>query len=466
MRLLLITLLILHNLPLKNANSIYEFSLPEMEIEKDQVMKIWLEKGHPDPNRTDVRFLFYSTKFGFKNPNFIRNVSEFLMDNDFNTFNLFPEATDKILETSENFPELSEKPTLWIIDFQSKDYAKIFPQFELRQLSCDEFEFLEKFRKYRNFQKFDLLLLETHTKCGSKFLGNIWEKKLKLISILMVWNWRFHDIVLLETDETTDYTYYPNPEYQEEFLSLENIKRQRYFQNIYIDALHETARICSNWLFFLEILVLLWIALKWRVWENVERYNIYYSLRRIFCIFITKSKPMENGHLYLLFAHFLHIVTFMNYQPNWIFFFRQVMNLEMVYKLARYFVNDSREVNWPLIMNSEIFDMYRVLLFRTTEYLPFELQMLKILQTLEHFVLLNQYPDLNLLIWLLGIFSLQLLSFFLYFLYPPLTWTVPILDIAPTRVRKNRYMIYSRHVAVAFVLLVFKLYLSLLRGEI
>ncbi|PIC30094.1 hypothetical protein B9Z55_021454 [Caenorhabditis nigoni] len=465
MRLLLITLLILHSIPLNNANSIYEFSQPQLLILRNHSVKTWVEKGPLDPNRTDVRFLFHSSQFGFKNPNFIQNVSEFLMDNAFSTFHLISKATDDILENSENFSNFPEKPTLWIIDFQSKDYAKIFPQFEIRHQSCDEFEFFEKFGKNRYFQKFDLLLLETYSECGWKFYEKI-SKKSDFISRILSWQWKFFDIVLFESDETTDFTYSPNPEYREEFLQLENIKKQRYFQNDYMDALHQTAWICSIFLFFGEILAVLIVSFRWMSWENADRDNIYFSLRRIFFIYMTKSKPMKKGQFYLLFAHFCHIVTFMHYQPNWIYFFRQVMNLEMVYNLAKYFVEDSREVIWPLIVANEIFDMFRVLLFRTTEHLPFELQMLKICQTLHDFVLLNQYPQFSVLIWLLVILSLQIDSFSAYFHYPPLTWTVPIFDIAPTEVPKNRYMIYSRHVAAAFALFIFWLYLCFLRGDI
>ncbi|ULT92129.1 hypothetical protein L3Y34_009684 [Caenorhabditis briggsae] len=279
MRFLLITLLILYNLPLTNTTSIYEFSQPEYRIGKNHTVQIWEEIGTPDPNRTDVRFLFHSSKFGFKNPNFIQNVSDFLMDNAFSTFNLIADATDDILENSEHFSNFSEKSTLWIVDFQSKDYVKIFPQFEIRQLSCDEFGSFENFRDNRYFQKFDLLLLETNSQCGlsiheeiSKKSDFILQSLAKNIDLLLLeiysfcglkiqeeflqnsdfilqnlaLKWKFYDIILLETVETTNYTYSPYPEYREELLNLEKMKKQRYFQNIYIDALHEMSREFSD----------------------------------------------------------------------------------------------------------------------------------------------------------------------------------------------------------------------------
>ncbi|PIC30079.1 hypothetical protein B9Z55_021444 [Caenorhabditis nigoni] len=125
MRLLLVILLILHTLPLKNANSIYDSNQPELQIGKNHNAQIKNETGIPDPNRNDTRILFYSSKFGFKNPNLIRNVSEFLKDNEFSTFNLIADATDDILENSENYSNFSQKPTLWIIDSQWRDYAKV-----------------------------------------------------------------------------------------------------------------------------------------------------------------------------------------------------------------------------------------------------------------------------------------------------------------------------------------------------
>ncbi|PIC30071.1 hypothetical protein B9Z55_021437 [Caenorhabditis nigoni] len=233
MRLLLTTLLILYNLPLTNTTSIYEFSQPEYRIGKNHTVKIWKEIGTPDLNRTDTRFLFHSSKFGFKNPNFIQNVSDFLMDNEFSTFHLITDAIDDILENSERISNFSEKPTLWIIDFQTRDYAKIFPQFEIRQLSCDEFGEFETFRENRYFQKFDLLLLETGSQCGLKIQEEI-SKNSDFILQSLALKWKFYDIILMETAETTNYTYSPYPEYREELRNLENMKRQRYFQNIYI----------------------------------------------------------------------------------------------------------------------------------------------------------------------------------------------------------------------------------------
>ncbi|PIC30088.1 hypothetical protein B9Z55_021448 [Caenorhabditis nigoni] len=236
MRLLLVILLILHNLPLKNANSIYEFSQPELKLGKNHNAQIWEEIGSPDPNHTDIRFLFHSSKFGFKNPNFIRNVSDFLlMDNAFSTFNLISDATDDILENSENYSIFSEKPILWIIDFQTRDYAEIFPQFEIRHLSCDEFDF---YGKNRYFQSCDLLLLETNSECGLKIHKEISKNSDFILQSLSL-KWKFYDIILMETAETTNYTYSPYPEYREELRNLENMKRQRYFQNAYTDRLHE-----------------------------------------------------------------------------------------------------------------------------------------------------------------------------------------------------------------------------------
>ncbi|PIC30093.1 hypothetical protein B9Z55_021453 [Caenorhabditis nigoni] len=443
MRLLLITLIILHNLPLKNANSIYEVIQPEPRIAKrDQ--KMWVETGTPDPNRTDIRFLFHSSIYGFKNPKFIQNISDFLLDNEFSTFNFVKEATNDILENSENFSNFPEKPTLWIIDFQSKDYAKIFPQFEIRQQSCDEFEFFENFGKNRYFQKFDLFLLETYSPCGLKFYNGI-SKKIEFMSRTLSRRWKFFDVVF-EADETTDYTYSPDPEYREELSNLKNMKRQRYFQNKYMNALHELAWICPFLYVPAEFFAVLFVAFRWVWWGSADEDNVYYVLRRCFDVFVI-SDAVRKVHVYLFIAHFAQIGVYLVSQRNWNYFFQQLMAFEMVYTVGKYIVDDSRKIVWPLILASEILELSHALKFRTTEFLPFELQMLKILRTLHDFILLNQYPQFSVLIWLIVIAYLQIFSFVFYFRFPPLTWTVPILDIAPTHVPKNPKMIYTRYVA-------------------
>ncbi|PIC30090.1 hypothetical protein B9Z55_021450 [Caenorhabditis nigoni] len=453
MRLLLITLLILHNLPLKNANSIYEFSLPELKTAQNHNVKIWNEIGLLDPNHTDIRFLFHSSKFGFKNPNFIQNVTEsLLMDNAFSTFNIIADATEDILENTEHFSNFSEKPTLWIIDFQSKDYAKIFPQFDIRQLSCDEFDF---YGKNRYFENFDLFLLETNSECGLKIHEEI-SKNSDFILQSLASKWKFYDIILLETAETTNNTYSPYPEYREELRNLENIKRQRYFQNIHIDKLQEMFRTLSENAFGIEIQLMIRLSNRFAFREDMDRFNVFYALRKLFYFFISNSKiPGFFPQLVPVAVYCIHIFTFLPIQQNRNNAFLQLMILEGIYIAAKYTVDDTRSVIWPFILVNEIVDLFTVFEYRTTEYLAFELQLVKILQTFYHFILLNQYPQFSLLIWLTVISTLQLLSFFLYFFFPPLTWTVPILDIAPIFGRKNRYMIYTRYVAAGFVLLIF-----------
>ncbi|CAO4381803.1 unnamed protein product [Caenorhabditis nigoni] len=474
MRLLLTTLLILYNLPLTNATSIYEFSQPEYRIGKNHNVQIWQEPGVPDLNRTDIRFLFHSSKFGFKNPNFIRNVSEFLlMDNSFSTFNLISDATDDILENSENFSNFSQQPTLWIIDFQSRNYAEIFPQFDVRDLSCDKFGSVGKFRKNRYFQNFDLLLLETNSPCGQKIHKKI-SKKWDFILQILALKWKFYDIIILETDKTTNYTYSPYPEYREELSNLENMKRQRYFQNIYIDALHEMSRDWSDFLTkisdtedgvsmdLVDCLVIALPPFRWiRRRNRTHRFNIFYPLRNVFYFMISRfadpngPKPLLSVPLIFNILYIrLYVLALRNKRHFW----RQLIVLEIIYKLSKYIVDDTRKVIWPFILANEIFDLKNVFKYRTTQYLTFELQVWKTIETFQYFILLNQYPDFYILIWLLGIFALQLFSFSLYFRYPPLTWTVPVFDIAPIFGRKNRYMIYTRYVAIGLVFVTFGLY--------
>ncbi|CAO4381802.1 unnamed protein product [Caenorhabditis nigoni] len=439
MRLLLTTLLILYNLPLTNTTSIYEFSQPEYRIGKNHNVKIWKEIGTPELNRTDTRFLFHSSKFGFKNPNFIQNVSDFLMDNSFSTFNLIADATDDILENSEKFSIFPEKPTLWIIDFQTRDYAKIFPQFKIRDLSCDEFGEFEIF--------------------------------IDISKNLISFSWRrilnFYDIILLESDETTNYTYSPYPEYREELRNLENMKRQRYFQNIYIDALHELSREWSDYLtalfyhaydFSVEIPVVMWIRYRWPERLDLDHFNVFYTLRKLAYFMISKLAEPDSRLSLTLFCYSFHVATYFLALENTVNFFRQLMFLELLYKLAKYTVDDIRSVIWPSILANEIWDVFAVFEYRTTEYLTFELQLVKILHTFEYFLLLNQYPDFSILIWLLVIFSLQLFSFSLYFLFPPITWTVPVLNIAPIIGPRNQYMIYTRYVAIGLILVIFGYY--------
>ncbi|PIC30078.1 hypothetical protein B9Z55_021443 [Caenorhabditis nigoni] len=448
MRLLLVILLILHNLPLKSATSIYEFSLPELQIGKNHDVQIRDEFGLLDLNHTDIRFLFHSSKFGFKNPNFIRNVSEFLLDNEFSTYNLIADATDDILENSENSSYISEKPTLWIIDFQTRDYAKIFPQFDVRQLSCDEFDF---YGKNRYFQNFDLLLLETYSECGLK-IQKEFSKKWDFILNSLARKWKFYDIILMETAETTNYTYSPYPEYREELSKLENMKRQRYFQNVYIDALQEMFRAWSDQWHSIEMQVVQPLFCGWMGRLDAHRFNVFYSLRKLFYFVITHTKLPKWPRCAHLPFYILHIIGFLPYPRNRINVTRQLMILEFIYIVAKYTVDDIRSVIWPFILVNEIIDLFSIFEYRTTEHLSFLQQLVKILQTFHHFLLLNQYPDFYILIWLLVIASLQIVSFFLYFFFPPLTWTVPILDIAPTQAPKNQDMIYSRYGALVFVL--------------
>ncbi|PIC30089.1 hypothetical protein B9Z55_021449 [Caenorhabditis nigoni] len=139
---------------------------------------------------------------------------------------------------------------------------------------------------------------------------------------------------------------------------------------------------------------------------------------------------------------------------------RQLMILEFIYIVAKYTVDDNRSVIWPFILVNEIWDVLTVFKYRTTQYLPFGLQMWKTFQTFQYFILLNQYPDFYILIWLLATVSLQIVSFFLYFLFPPLTWTVPVFDIAPTQAPKDPFSIYSRYMAIGLVLFVFVLHLA------
>ncbi|PIC30091.1 hypothetical protein B9Z55_021451 [Caenorhabditis nigoni] len=465
MRLSLVILLILHNLPLKNANSIYEFSLPKMKMEMNHTVQIWDETGDLDLIRTDIRFLFYSSKFGFKNPHFIQNVFDSLMDNALSTVtriffpefskifvsNLITDATEEILENSENLSNFSEKPTLWIIDFQSLDYAKIFPQFDVRDLSCDEFDF---YGKNRYFGNFDLLLLETNSECGLNIHKEI-SKNSDFILQSLASKWKFYDIILLETAETTNYTYSPYPEYREELLNLKNMKKQRYFQNAYLDKLYEMCRTWSDNSYSIEMTLMIRLSARWGLREDIHRFNVFYALRKLFYFWISKQPFPESPKYFHLFFYVIHIFTFLPIRRNWINVVRQLMILEFIYIVAKYTVDDTRSVIWPYILVNEIIDLFGVFKYRTTEYLPFKLQLVKILQTCGYFMLLNQYPDFYILIWLLLIFALQLFSFFLYSLFPPLTWTVPILDIAPTEVPKNQYMIYTRYAAIVFVLSIF-----------
>ncbi|UMM37891.1 hypothetical protein L5515_009512 [Caenorhabditis briggsae] len=144
------------------------------------------------------------------------------------------------------------------------------------------------------------------------------------------------------------------------------------------------------------------------------------------------SQPAVTPDILQFFTFYSYssiIVVHLLLQRNRSRFFRQLIILEIIYKIAKYTVDDTRKVIWPFILANEIFDQLQVSWFLTTECLPFELQLVKILQTFEHFVLLNQYPDFSILIWLLVIVSLQLFTFYLYFRDPPLTWTVPIFDI-------------------------------------
>ncbi|CAO4381806.1 unnamed protein product [Caenorhabditis nigoni] len=427
-----------------------------MKIEMNHTVKIWDEIGLLDPNHTDIRFLFYSSQFGFKNPNFIRNLSEFLMDNEFSTFNLIADATDDILENSENFSEFSGKPTLWIIDFQTRDYVKIFPQFEIRQLSCDEFGEFENFGKNRKFENFDILLLETNSECGLKIHEEI-SKNSDFVLQSLALKWKFYDIILMETAETTNYTYSPYPEYRKELWKVENIKKQRYFQNIYIDALQEMFRAWSDRWHSVEIQLVLSLSARWAGHGifDMRFFNVFYTLRKLFYFVISKS-PLPEWPRWSHFVYMAnHIFRLLPVQNNRNTVARQLMIMEFIYIVAKYTVDDTRSVIWPYILVNEIIDLFSVYKFRTTEWLPFELQLVKILETSYHFILLNQYPDFYILIWLLVISTLQLSSFFLYFRYPPMFWTVPIFDIPPVFGTKNRYMIYSRHVAIAFVLLNF-----------
>ncbi|PIC30073.1 hypothetical protein B9Z55_021438 [Caenorhabditis nigoni] len=270
--------------------------------------------------------------------------------------------------------------------------------------------------------------------------------------------WKFYDIILLETVETTNYTYSPYPEYREELRNLENMKRQRYFQNEYIDALQEMFLEWSPLSFGIDLQLMISIPNYWLGRLDVHRFNVLYPLRKLACFVLSKKFPtnfLEAPRYFHVVLCGLHIHHYSMLLGNRINLFRQLMILEFIYIVAKYTVDDIRSVIWPFILVNEIWDVFTVFKYRTTEFLPFELQLWKFVQTLEHFLLLNQYPDFYILIWLTVIATLQIVSFFMYFLFPPLTWTVPILNIAPTRAPKNRYMIYSRYVAIAFVLLIF-----------
>ncbi|PIC30077.1 hypothetical protein B9Z55_021442 [Caenorhabditis nigoni] len=452
MRLLLVILLILHNLPLKNAYSIYDYSLPELKIENNHTVKIWNEIGLLDPNHTDIRFLFHSSQFGFRNPNFIQNVSDFLlMDNAFSTFNLISDATDDILENSANFSNFSKKTSLWIIDFQSQDYVKIFPQFEIRQLSCDEFDF---YGKNRYFQEFDLLLLETYSPCGLKIHEEISKNSDSILQNLAS-KWKFYDIILLETAETRNYTYSPYPEYRKELRNLENMKKQRYFQNnVHIDEFHQLFRRWPKATFGLEMQLLIRLLHGWGP-EDITRINVIYPLRRLFYFVITNSKiPEFSPQLMPLPFCVILVFGFLILPPTRVNVVRQLMLLELIYIVAKYTVDDTRSVIWPFLLVHEIWDVVTVFKYRTTQYLPFGLQLWKMHETFYHFILLNQYPDFYILIWLTVIASLQIVSFSLYFLFPPLTWTVPILDIAPTEAPRDPFSHYTRYMAIGTILLI------------
>ncbi|CAO4381805.1 unnamed protein product [Caenorhabditis nigoni] len=244
-----------------------------------------------------------------------------------------------------------------------------------------------------------------------------------------------------------------------------NHTMNRYFQNKYIDALHE---MCQKWStvtfsFLMSSLPIRWISRnmeggRFNVdrWLESDRFNVVYPLRKLFYFVIFMKKISEYSQRDLHYSFYVFpIVHYCIPDRNRIQFFRQLMVLEFIYIVAKYTVDDIRSVIWPFILVNEIWDLFTIFKYRTTEFLPFEIQLVKIWETFQYFILLNQYPDFSVLIWLTVIATLQLLPFFLYFFFPPLTWTVPILDIAPSESPKNRYMIYTRYVAIAFVLLVF-----------
>ncbi|ULT92128.1 hypothetical protein L3Y34_009683 [Caenorhabditis briggsae] len=194
----------------------------------------------------------------------------------------------------------------------------------------------------------------------------------------------------------------------------------------------------------------------WRM--DVQDYNVFYALRLFYFVISQPAVTPDILQFFTFYSYSSIIVVYLLLQRNRSRFFRQLIILEIIYKIAKYTVDDTRKVIWPFILANEIFDQLQVSWFLTTECLPFELQLVKILQTFEHFVLLNQYPDFSILIWLLVIVSLQLFTFYLYFRDPPLTWTVPIFDIEPLFVPRNPYMIYTRYVAIGLVLAIFGSY--------
>ncbi|PIC30085.1 hypothetical protein B9Z55_021446 [Caenorhabditis nigoni] len=260
----------------------------------------------------------------------------------------------------------------------------------------------------------------------------------------------------IRTHRHTEKSIISDPKYREELRNLDNMKRQRYFQNIFIEKLHKLFQGWQIMSFMVEIQLMIRLSSAWSLREDMHRFNVFYALRKLFYFVISNPKlPEFTPHFWPVCFQLIHIYGYLLLQGSQINFYRQMMILQIIYIVAKYTVDDARSVIWPFILVNEIWDVLTVFKYRTTEYLSFQLLLWKILTTFEHFVLLNQYQDFCILIWLLVIVSLQIFSFSLYCLYPPLTWTVPILDIAPTQAPKKRFSIYTRHVAIVIVLIIF-----------
>ncbi|PIC30070.1 hypothetical protein B9Z55_021436 [Caenorhabditis nigoni] len=200
------------------------------------------------------------------------------------------------------------------------------------------------------------------------------------------------------------------------------------------------------------------IRYRWPERLDLDHFNVLYTLRKLAYFMISKLAEPDSRLSLTLFCYSYHVATYFLSLENTVNVFRQLMLLELIYKLAKYTVYDIRSVIWPFILVNEIWDVFAVFEYRTTEYLTFELQIVKLLHTFEYFILLNQYPDFYILIWLSATFALQVFSFSLYFFFPPLTWTVPVLNIAPIIGPRNQYMIYTRYVAIGLILVIFGYY--------
>ncbi|PIC30087.1 hypothetical protein B9Z55_021447 [Caenorhabditis nigoni] len=264
----------------------------------------------------------------------------------------------------------------------------------------------------------------------------------------------------------TEKSIFSDPEYREALLNLENMKSQRYFQNIYVDTLHELFHVWPNVSFLANIQLMIRLS-SGRNPDNMHRFNVFYALRKLFYFVISNPKfPEFTLHCWPIPFYVIHILPHLIFQRSRNNVSQQLMILEFIYIVAKYTVDDTRSVIWPFILVNEIWDVFTVFKYRTTEYFSFQLQLWKTIETLQYFILLNQYPDFYILIWLLVIATLQILSFSLYFRYPPLTWTVPILNIAPTRAEKDPFSFLYRYMAIGFVLVIFWLYWTLLSRKL